>query len=177
MLSIRKINPMVRAVGTMGAVAAIVGGVTFAAQTNTAALTTNSLTSGTPLLQVGTQSSAFADTAPGMTATLTPGITQSFTFYLQNNDTLPLSVTASVPTDFTNSEIPASAVTMSLDCGAGAVIYPLSSWAGGSAVIPGTVPAGSFSTCTESVTLDSTYSQSGQTLTPYTINFVGSDNS
>jgi len=34
MLKLRHINPMVRAIGTMGAVAALVGGVTFAQQTS-----------------------------------------------------------------------------------------------------------------------------------------------
>jgi hypothetical protein len=44
MVSIRSINPMVRAVGTMGAVAAVVGGITFAALTsNTVALSPNTL--------------------------------------------------------------------------------------------------------------------------------------
>jgi hypothetical protein len=54
MLHLRNINPMVRAVGTMGAVSALVGGITFAQLTsNTVALSPNTLSTGTANLEIG----------------------------------------------------------------------------------------------------------------------------
>ena len=177
MFSIRKINPMVRAVGTMGAIAAVVGGVTFAAlQTNTAALTNNTLTSGTPLLQISNNNSTYGNSAAGINDTLNPGIPKSFTFYLKNNDVNPLTITANIPTSLAGSTILPSAVTMALDCnGHSSVSYTLDQWAGGSAAIPGTIPANTAVICHEVLTLDSTYGDTGNSVVPYNINFVGNE--
>jgi hypothetical protein len=162
----------------MGAIAALVGGVTFAAlQTNTVALTNNTLSSGTPLLQIGTDVTPFGTSAPGINDTLNPGIPKSFTFYLKNNDTQELTITASVPTVFDSGVIPGNKVTMALDCGAGSVSFTLDQWSGGSAAIPGTISAGSSATCHEVLTLDSTYSATGDALKPFDINFVGNETS
>jgi hypothetical protein len=55
MLHLHNINPMVRAVGTMGAVSALVGGITFAQLTsNTVALSANTLSTGSANLEIGT---------------------------------------------------------------------------------------------------------------------------
>ncbi len=71
MFTIHKINPMVRAVGTMGAVAALVGGITFANLTsNTVALTPNNLTSATAALQIGPNCSTLnSSSTPGFAVT------------------------------------------------------------------------------------------------------------
>ena len=54
MLSLRNINPMVRSIGTMGAVVALVGGVTFAnLQSNAVALSPNNISTGTASIQIG----------------------------------------------------------------------------------------------------------------------------
>ncbi|GEM_PF-1622949 len=54
MLNLRNINPMVRAVGTMGAVAALTTGITFAQLTsNTVALSSNTLSTGSANLEIG----------------------------------------------------------------------------------------------------------------------------
>ncbi len=54
MLHLRNINPMVRAVGVMGAVGALVGGITFAQLTsNTVALSSNTLSTGSVNLEIG----------------------------------------------------------------------------------------------------------------------------
>lgn len=54
MLNLRNINPMVRAVGTMGAVSALVGGITFAQLTsNTVALSDNQLSTASAHLKIG----------------------------------------------------------------------------------------------------------------------------
>jgi hypothetical protein len=175
MFSIRKINPMVRAVGTMGAVVALAGGITFALTTNTTTLASSTFTSGTPLLQVSNNGSTFADSANGPNDTLTPGKAQAYTFYLKNNDTNPLTITASVPTNVSGSTVPAADVTITLNCGSGDVTFPLSSWSGGSAAIPGTIAGSSTATCTQTVTLASTYSNAGDAVTPYDFNFVGNE--
>lgn len=177
MLSIHKINPMARAIGTMGAIMALVGGVTYAAlQTNSVALADNELTSGTPLLQIS-NGNGFGNSATGLHAALTPGQPTPYTFYLQNNGSSPMTVTASIAAGvFSGSQIPASDVTMTLNCGSGDVTYTLDQWSGGAAAIPGTVAGGgSYATCTETVTLDSSYSPSGQVLNYYSIDFVGNE--
>jgi len=178
MISIRKINPMARAIGTMGAVAALVGGITFAAlQSNTVALSSNTLSSATAALQIGSNSESYSDTAvAGMTATLVPGVPSSpFTFYLKNNGQSDMNITAHVPTDVSSSTIPASDITLSLDCGGGPVSFTLDAWHAGSAAIPGNpLTASNTWTCTETATLASSYSGGGgESVTPFDVQFVG----
>lgn len=177
MLSLRKINPMARAIGTMGAVAALAGGITFAnLNTNTVALSPNTLTSATASLQIGSNSQAFSDTSvTGITATLTPGVSVPFTFYLKNNGQSNMNITANVPTNVSGSTVPASDITLSFDCGGGPVTFTLDQWAAGSAAIPGNpLTAGSTWTCTETATLSSSYTGSGgQAVTPFDVDFVG----
>lgn len=177
MWSLRKINPMVRAVGTMGAVAALVGGITFAdLNSNQVALTNNTLVSATAQLQIGSNAEAFNNNSvAGMNSTLTPGVPSSFTFFLKNNGQAPLNITASVPTSGNNSDIPYSDITLSFDCGNGPVTFTLDAWAAGSAAIPGN-PLGSNATwtCSETATLASSYSgQGGQSVKAFKVNFVG----
>jgi hypothetical protein len=99
-MNIRKISPMVRAIGTMGAVAAIVGGITFAQLTsNTAALVNNSVDSGTASLQISTDNSSWANTATGFTFSgVIPGgaASPNQTFYLENNGTTDLTLNAQI---------------------------------------------------------------------------------
>lgn len=178
MLSIRKINPMARSIGTMGAVAALVGGITFAnLNTNTVALSPNTLTSATASLQVGSNAEAFNDVSvAGMTSTLVPGVPSTpFTFYLKNNGQSDMNITAHVPTNFTGSVVAPSDVTLSLDCGGGPVAFTLDAWAAGSAAIPGNpLTAGNTWTCTETATLAASYGGSGgQAVTPFDVQFVG----
>jgi hypothetical protein len=177
MLSIRNINPMVRAVGTMGAVAALVGGVTFAGLTsNPVKLTANTLTSATASLEIGSNSQAYSpNSVNGLTATLVPGIPASFTFYLNNVGQSAMNITASVPTNVSVSDIPASDITLGFNCGNGSVAYTLDQWAAGSAAIPGNpLPAGSTWTCTETATLTSAYTGSGgQNVIPFDVEFIG----
>ena len=177
MLSLSKINPLARAIGTMGAIAGLVGAVTFAnLQSNTVALSPNTLTSATANLQIGNNAEAFNNTSvSGITATLTPGTPSSFTFYLKNNGQSNMNITAHVPTDFSTSPIPASDITLSFDCGSGPVTFTLDAWAAGSAAIPGNpLGAGSTWTCSETATLASSYGgPGGQAVTPFDVDFVG----
>ena len=177
MLSLRNINPMVRAVGTMGAVAALVGGITFAdLNTNTVALSPNTLTSATASLLIGSNSEAFTTpSVTGITATLIPGVPAPFTFYLKNSGQSDMNITASVPNGFGGSTIPATDITLGFDCGGGPVSYTLDQWAAGSAAIPGNpLTSGTTWTCTETATLSTGYTGSGgEAVKPFKVNFVG----
>lgn len=99
MLGISKINPMLRAVGTMGAIAATVGVVTLAAQTtNTVALTGNELDVTNDVLRIS-NGGAFGTTATGFSSSnLTLGNEGPHkAFYLQNLANANLAISASIP--------------------------------------------------------------------------------
>jgi hypothetical protein len=106
MVRFSKISPMVRAIGTMGTVAALVGAVTFAQITsNTVALTNNTLSSATASLAIGAAhdcSTGATTSVQGMSFNnLQPGVASSpFPFCLDNTGNVPLNLTASVPTNF-----------------------------------------------------------------------------
>lgn len=86
-----------RATGVIGATAALIVGVTFAALSSTVTLTNSSITSASADLQIW-NGSIFTTTAPGFTVTnLVPGTGQEFPFYLKNNGGVPLNITAAVP--------------------------------------------------------------------------------
>jgi hypothetical protein len=176
MLKLSNINPVARAVGTMGAIAAIVGGVTFAAfQSNTVALDPNTLTSASAALQIGSNAEAFSGQVAGINSDMVPGTpTAPFTFYLKNNGEIPLNVSAHIPTVFT-SGIDPTKVTLAFDCGGGPVSFKLSEWAAGSAVIPGgALAAGQTWTCSETATLDASATGSGdEAVQAFRVEFVG----
>ena len=99
MLSLRTINPMVRAVGTMGAVVAVVGGVTFAQlQTNTVALTANELDVTTDVLRIS-DGGAFGTSVTGFSnANLVVGKeSPKNAFFFQNLANANLALTAHIP--------------------------------------------------------------------------------
>jgi hypothetical protein len=178
MQRIRRINPLLRAIGIIGVVAGLTTAITFAALTsNTVALSPNTLASATANLQIGSNTEAFSNTSvAGMTATLVPGTTSApFTFFLKNNGQSDMNVTAHIPTVFNASAIPPSDVTLSFDCGSGPVAFTLDAWAAGSAAIPGNpLTAGNTWTCTETATLASSYSGAGgQTVQSFDVQFVG----
>ncbi len=95
---LRKISPMVRAIGTMGAVAAVVGGITFAQLTsNTVALYGNELDATTHVLQIS-NGGAFGDNASGFSnSSLVLGKEgPKQAFYLQNLANVSLSICAQI---------------------------------------------------------------------------------
>lgn len=99
MLHITKINPMVRAIGTVGAVAALVGGITFAQfQTNTVALTANELDVTNHTLQIS-NGGAFGDNAVGFhNSNLIIGNEgPKQAFYLQNLANDPVAISVNIP--------------------------------------------------------------------------------
>lgn len=90
---------LARGLGVIGATAALVTGITFAAFTsNTVSLTNNTLASSSASLSIW-NGSAFADTAPGLAFTGVPigsfGTAQPF--YLKNNGDINLALTVVIP--------------------------------------------------------------------------------
>ena len=172
---------IVRAVGVIGATAAIVVGATFAAFTsNTASLTNNTLASATADLQVQSTSGSFSTTDAGMNfSALLPGVASSpFTFYLKDNGSADLNVTASIPESLSSSTIPLNDVTLTFTnvTETGSVSYTLDQLNNGQVMaLPGASPQltpGNFDQYSVTATLDNSLTTSG-TVTPFTLNFVG----
>ncbi len=194
MLSIRKINPLVRAVGTMGAVAALVGGITFAQiPSNTITLGNNTLVDATASLGIGlTQNCTDEGAGPvqGMNfQNLQPTVTSpDFNFCIDNTggaDTgAPMNITIGIPSGaFADSTINANNITLAISCGvggsySGAVSFSatLGSLSGSTAALS-TNPLSNASnnvwSCQANVTPDSTVTTSGGSLTPFSIDFAG----
>ncbi len=98
MVNIRKINPAARAIGTVGAVVVLAGGVTFAALSSTATLTDNTVSSATATLQVDNPADGvdFNSTDGGFVFNnLVPGEDYGAAqqFSLKNTGTVDLDVT------------------------------------------------------------------------------------
>jgi hypothetical protein len=180
MIGLHKINPMVRAVGTMGAVAAVAGGITFAALTsNTVALSANTLSSATAHLMIGaadgdTCTAANDSSVSGMNLTLTPGEqSEDFKFCLKNDGDVALDLTSTIPAaDLLGSPISGGDVMLDLTCdNEGAATGTLNSYATAKAL--GMLDAGESTECTATAMLDAEYDGEGTTVKPFTLNFVG----
>lgn len=92
--SVRTIGPLMRAVLIIGAVAALVTSITFAALNDSVTLTGNTLSSATADLNIW-DGGAYSSTATGFTVTnLVPGTPSAqYAFYLQNNSIFAMDVT------------------------------------------------------------------------------------
>jgi hypothetical protein len=180
-----KINPLVRAVGTVGAVAALVGGITFAAQTsNTVKLTANTLTAATATLALAggtcpSTGSVTGTTATGMTFNnLAPGVESSpaFTFCLSNTGSVALDVTMTSPTDLSASTITPSDVTLNITCGSTTTHTTLDNLSTGAVVDTG-LAAGANAQCSATATLSNSFSGNGGNVTPFELDFAGATSS
>jgi hypothetical protein len=190
MLSIHKINPMVRAIGTMGAVVALVGGITYAAtglQSQTVKLSPNNLVTASAGLYIGaaTVDTSTCGSVGGGDTTVTPGFTTATPlvpggspvnsyFCFDNTGDVPLLVTASIPSLPTGTA--ANNITLNVTCTAEGALSltnsTLSSWSGGTFTTA--LPAGEQDTCTASATLSNSYSGTGgETVPSFDIDFVG----
>lgn len=181
MFKLHKINPMARAIGTMGAVVALAGGITYAAmQSNTVALSPNNLVTATAALAIGN-----GTTCPGGDTTSTTGFTNANklvpggpavtkAFCLDNTGDIPLTVSVSIPTLPTGPA--ATATTLSMSCTTEGTLtnntQTLASFATTAFVVA--LPAGTQDNCTASATLSNSYSGSGNEAIPaFDLNFVG----
>jgi hypothetical protein len=98
MVGILKVSPLLRAIGVIGAVAALVTGITFAALQSQATLTNNTISTASADLLLW-DGDSFEETAPGFNVTnLLPGTPSApQEFYFKNNGTATLNVTARIP--------------------------------------------------------------------------------
>lgn len=107
MVKVHQINPVIRAIAVIGAVMALVTGITFAALSSTATLTNNTISAADSNLLVWDETAqAFETEAPGFTITdLIPGEGSGPNlFYLHNDSDGPVYVSAHVPAE---PEVPA----------------------------------------------------------------------
>ena len=166
---------MVRAIGTMGVVAGLVGAITFAQLTsNTVALDTNNVTVATATLAIGVDCNPINETTgiQGFSVpALAPGSSSSITFCLTNTGTVPLSITAAVPE--TLGSTAAADTTMTIDCGLGAPQSgTLDDW--GSGTFSTQLNAGAQASCTGTVALSGSYTgPGGASVGTFTVNFTG----
>lgn len=94
MQGIRSFSPVLRAIGVIGVVAALVTSITFAALSDTAALEDNEFSTATAALKIW-DGASFEDTAVGFSMTdVVPGVTHGpESFELKNTGGVPLAVT------------------------------------------------------------------------------------
>lgn len=190
MLNLRHMNPMVRAVGTMGAVSALVGGITFAQLTsNTVALSPNTLSTASANLEIGATntgscSDASTSNVPGFDLTgstgLVPGVASApIKFCLKNTGDVKLDLTTMIPqTAFaSDTGIPPSDVTLNITCGnSGTASGTLDHFTTTSPKTLGSLSAGVSTDCQATATLNSDFSgASGASVPSFDIQFVGTE--
>lgn len=181
MLKLSNINPVARAVGTMGAIAAIVGGVTFAAlQSNTVALTPNTLTTGSAQLAISDANcttDTTTTTTPGFNdAKLTAGNPVTVNFCLVNKGDVPLTMFSIIPQDLSGS-VAATHTNLKVTCDTiGTAEGTLTSWSSFKQFDGSALAAGAAKNCTATATLDNSYTGSGGEAIPaFSVNFVGNE--
>lgn len=178
---------MVRAIATMGAVAAIAGGITFASLTsNTVALSPNNITTSTATLAIGAGSSCpggdTTSTTGFQVSSLAPGATSTLPFCLDNTGGVPLTVTVSIPKSLASSTA-AQQTTLTITCPTeGTLSTTLGNWGDNSYAFPNPLPAnegaGSVDDCTASVSLSGNYNGGGgESITQFDIDFTGNQSS
>ena len=115
MKTFRSMNPVLRATGVIGTVAALVTGITFAALSSQATLTANTIASATADLQVNNTDNAGAfgatDTGYAFTGIIPGGAGSNVgNFQLKNNGTATLSLKLSVSGTPVCTAVPAAVV-------------------------------------------------------------------
>jgi hypothetical protein len=178
MLSLSKVNPMARAIGTMGVVAGLVGVVTFANLTsNTVALTPNQVATASAALVIDNNDSCANNSPTNVTGFqvtgLAPGSSVTKDFCLRNIGDVPLDISASIPQDLSGSPA-AQKTTLDITCAnIGSVTGGLDAW-GVRAFSTAALDTAVNEDCTATITLDSSYTGSGGEAIPaFSINFDG----
>lgn len=187
MLKLHKINPAARAVGTIGVVAALIGGVTFASlQSNAVAISPNEVTTGTASLQIaapdnvgGCSNAAFGTAnvpgfnVPHFTSETNP---TPIAFCLKNSGDVALKLTGSIPQDVSGATASAY-TTLDVNCvRSGEQSAVLNAWHPNGFIFTGTINAGDTDFCTAKLTLDPSYpGNGGETIPAFSIQFVGNE--
>lgn len=189
MNAIRSASPIVRAVGVIGVVAALVTSVTYAALQSQATLTNNTISSATAGLSVNNTD----DAAPGgatdvgfaFTGVVPGGASSSVgNFTLANDGTSDLDISVAVPTLPTwvvtpSGTVDNTKVTVAISCTAGSVTFAgsatLSSMnAGPVDLTGGQLAQGQTATCTASISMAAdAFTGSSATATDFDFVFTG----
>ncbi len=174
---IRQFSPIARAIGILGATAALVTAVTFAQLTsNTVALTNNSVTVATASLAVGVNCAPESRTSAIQgfnVSSLAPGSSATINFCLTNTGGVPLDITGDIPQDLSGSSV-AQHIELEIVCDDIGNIDSalLSTW--GPEVFDSPLGAGQAKNCTAEVTLSNAYAGNGGESVPiFHITFVG----
>jgi hypothetical protein len=180
-MRITKFSPIARAVGVMGATAALVTGVTFANLTsNAVAISPNTITTAGASLTISAGIKNVVTGACAGTGTTTPGITAHslapgsstniVPFCLGNTGDVNMSITASITPNLSAS-VAAQSTTLTVTCG-DALVGTLSTW--GPATFTTNIAAHTAENCTAQATLSSSYSGTASEVIPsFDVNFVG----
>lgn len=184
MVSIVRVNPLVRAVLVVGAIAGLVVGVTYAALSSSASLTGNTI-SATAGLQLSTDSGATYGSSiagfpfEGVTPGDTTGVTKNFK--LKNATTTGMTgLTLKIPTavTFTGGVVDGSKVHVNLVCTTPDLTLSsnLTALSASEVTVTGTpLAAGAIADCAVTVTMDSDAITSGGPVTSgaFELRFTG----
>jgi predicted ribosomally synthesized peptide with SipW-like signal peptide len=185
-----KLNPVVRATGIIGATAALVTGVTFAALSSSATLTNNTIATGTAGLQVSSDGgTTFSNLEDGFAFTgIVPGLTASGdkNFQLKNTGSTDLTVSAKLDgapawtTDPVLASVDNTKVNVEFACtDTSATPYGVTTTVaalvlGNVALTGDTLAVGDTATCTVEVSMDAAaFSGSSATSDQFDIVFTG----
>ncbi len=165
-----KVSPLARALFSIGAVAALATGITFAALNSQATLSGNTI-SATQGIQLSSDGTTYGGSIPGFAFNVTPGDSTgvSKTFYLKNTTTSSMSLSLSVPAAviFTGGTVNNSDVHLALNCTTPtlSLTSDLGSLTSSPVSITGTLTAGSTANCTVNATMTSDAITSGTSVT------------
>ena len=181
-MRILNISPIVRAVGVIGGVAALVTGVTFANLTsNTVALTPNNITTASAALVID-QANSCVNNSPtstqGFTVTsLAPGASTTKKFCIKNKGTTDLSLSATIPEALGGSTAAVN-TTLGITCTNGGGTFStvaLNTYNSTQSAAGSNLAAGATAECTATATLSGGYGGvGGEPIPTFTIEFVGS---
>ena len=163
MVSVQKINPVVRAILVVGAAAGLVVGVTFAALNSQATLTGNTISATAGLLLSTDEGTTFGGSVPGLNFSGVvlgdnSGVTK--TFKLKNAASSSMTLSLHVPTapTFTGGTVDQNKVHVALACTTPTLTMAsttLTTLVSTEANITGTLAAGNIADCSVTVTFDS----------------------
>ena len=166
MKTFRSMNPVLRATGVIGTVAALVTGITFAALSSQATLTANTISSGTADLQISTDAACvagFSNSTAGYNFLVATGQGTSplYHFCLKNAGTgvgLGTSVKLNAPVTFTDGVSPVTAdsnkVHVNIACTTPTVAFTKTLAELATSQTVGTILTATTAACDASVTID-----------------------
>lgn len=182
MLSLRKVNPMARAVGMVGVTAGLVGAVTFAVLTsNAVAVGPNDVSTDTAHLEIATSDGSVCGTfGDGPVAGFgtfehlaTDRSPNPIHFCLRNTGTVSLKITSTLSANVSSASA-SGFINLNVNCNAlGNKTDNLNSWFAG--VTFNSFNPGNTDQCAASMSLSNTYNGAGSTVPTFSIQFKGTE--